>query len=54
MMMIIKQSFSGTQMMWKISQAPREALDQVSQAWVGSWRRFPDYWHVVGKMNLDR
>ncbi len=30
MMMIIKQSFSGTQMMWKISQAPREALDQVS------------------------
>jgi hypothetical protein len=30
MMMIIKQSFSGTQTMWKISQAPREALDQVS------------------------
>jgi hypothetical protein len=30
MMMIIKQSFSGTQMMWKISQAPQEALDQVS------------------------
>jgi len=30
-MIIIKQSFSsGTRMMWKISQAPREAPDQVS------------------------
>ncbi len=35
MMMIIKLSFSGTQMMWKISQAPREALDQVSPGMAG-------------------